>query len=79
MLIVNVAVPGDEFVATVQEISAWLAAEHISSPYSAFSGDKVHRTIRLGFDRDSEAEEFAKRFGGHVVPDGLDVAATASR
>ncbi len=67
MPVVNLAVSSDAFIETVDEISAWLAQEHIVSPFSAFSGDRMLRTIRLGFGTDREAEQFARRFGGDVL------------
>ena len=66
---VNVSIPGDKFFDAMSDLSGWLAEERITSPNFTYSRDRAGDIkFRISFLAESEADRFAERFAGRVMP-----------
>jgi hypothetical protein len=69
MWFVKISIPGDRFFDAMYEMSGWLAEARIDTAnftYSRDPGGDIR--LRVSFLAAVEADRFAARFDGHVLP-----------
>jgi hypothetical protein len=69
MWFVKMSIPGDRFFEAMHAVSGWLSEEHIKSPHFSYSRDMAGEIkFRISFSAANEADRFAARFDGSVLP-----------
>jgi len=63
---VEVQLPADEIVPRITEMRAWFARHRAPEPNITYTKTASHAVVRVNLAA-SEAETFAKRFGGRLV------------
>lgn len=69
MWFVKISIPGDKFCDAMTDVSGWLADERLDMPNFSYSRDPAGDIrFRISFPAKSDADRFAERFAGHVLP-----------
>ena len=69
MWLVKISIPGDKFFDAMADVSGWLADEHLDMPNFSYSRDPAGDIrFRMSFPAKAEADRFAERFAGQVLP-----------
>ena len=77
MWFVKISIPGDKFFDAMLDMSGWLADERIDTANFTYSRDAAGEIrLRVSFLLAADADRFAARFDGRVLP--LDPASAAA-
>ncbi len=66
---VKMSIPGDKVFDAMYAVSDWLSEEHVESSHFVYSRTASGEIkFRIGFSAEGDADRFATRFDGRVLP-----------
>lgn len=69
MWCVKMAIPGEKFFDAMHDVSNWLSDEKIDTSHFSYARDKTGAVkLRINFLAEGDADRFARRFEGRVLP-----------